>query len=314
MTTGKDNWQQATPIQKIHNETNFVYIKRDDLLPLSFGGNKVRKAELFFRDMEEQQRDCIVTYGVTSSNHCRVIANMAARKGIPCWIVSPNETNGNTFNKKMVHLFGAKYVFTPVSQVHETIEQLLFNLKREGYAPYFVQGGGHGNLGTQAYINAYHEICEWENEHGMRFDYIFHASGTGTTQAGLVCGQLLRGDLHRRIVGISIARTMSKGRSVVVESVKEYLSAIGRTDLYRDDCIFFDDSYICGGYGIVNDEIRSTVICVLKEECIPLCGTYTGKAFWGMESYLKLNQICNKNILFIHTGGTPLFFDDVKDL
>ena len=40
---------------------------------------------------------------------------------------------------------------------------------------------------------------------------------------------------------------------------------------------------------------------------IPLDETYTGKAFMGMSEYIY--EISDKNILFIHTGGTPLFFD-----
>ena len=31
-----------------------------------------------------------------------------------------------------------------------------------------------------------------------------------------------------------------------------------------------------------------------------------------MKKYIAENNIKNKNILFIHTGGTPLFFDDLR--
>lgn len=31
-----------------------------------------------------------------------------------------------------------------------------------------------------------------------------------------------------------------------------------------------------------------------------------------MKNYLSKNNIENKNILFIHTGGTPLFFDFIN--
>jgi len=33
-----------------------------------------------------------------------------------------------------------------------------------------------------------------------------------------------------------------------------------------------------------------------------------------MKEYIKKNQIKENKILFIHTGGTPLFFDDVGEL
>ena len=32
---------------------------------------------------------------------------------------------------------------------------------------------------------------------------------------------------------------------------------------------------------------------------------------YGMWEYLKENYVLGKNILFIHTGGTPLFFNDL---
>ena len=47
---------------------------------------------------------------------------------------------------------------------------------------------------------------------------------------------------------------------------------------------------------------------------IPLDSTYTGKAYAGMRAYLNKQGIRGKNILFIHTGGTPLFFDDLENI
>ena len=72
----------VTPIQMLNEQlnNNKFFIKRDDLLPISFGGNKVRKAILFFEELEEKCCDCVVTYGSSSSNHCRIIANIAAQK------------------------------------------------------------------------------------------------------------------------------------------------------------------------------------------------------------------------------------------
>ena len=45
---------------------------------------------------------------------------------------------------------------------------------------------------------------------------------------------------------------------------------------------------------------------------MPLDSTYTGKAFMGMKDYIEKESLKGKQILFIHTGGTPLFFDDIN--
>ena len=48
----------------------------------------------------------------------------------------------------------------------------------------------------------------------LQFDYIFLASGTGTTPAVLICGKLMNKD-EKKIIGISIARKKEYGSSVV---------------------------------------------------------------------------------------------------
>ena len=204
---------------------NHLFIKREDLIPFSFGGNKARKAQLFFREIDTGGFDSVVTYGSGSSNHCRVVANECRRRGMPCYIISPEEASEPTFNSQMMELFGAEITTVPVSEVHDTIEAKIESLRASGKKPYFIEGGGHGNIGTEAYVQCYQEIREYEEVVNIHFDYIFFASGTGTTHAGLVCGQLLTRD-SRNIIGISIARKNPRGRKVVLDSIRSYLCSM----------------------------------------------------------------------------------------
>ena len=288
---------------------NHLYIKREDLIPFSFGGNKARKAQLFFQKIDNGTYDCVVTYGSSSSNHCRIVANECCRRGLKCYIISPEEASEQTFNSQMMELFGAEIISVSVNEVHETIEKKLAELKTTGKTPYFIEGGGHGNIGTEAYVQCYYEIKRQEAELGVHFDFIFFASGTGTTQAGLVCGQLLECD-ERRIIGISIARKNPRGRNVVLNSIKSYLGDKTIENEIQDNTIFIDD--YTSGYGKEDFRVQRTIEEVLMNYGIPLDATYTGKAFMGMTEYLKNNKSENKNILFIHTGGTPLFFDELR--
>ncbi len=303
-----------TPIVRITElQQNKVYMKRDDLLPFSFGGNKARKAINFFKEIDEGGYDAVVTYGSSSSNHCRIVSNMAASRNMLCCIISPQEASESTYNSKMMGLFGAEITTVPVNEVSSTIDNKMAELKNLGKKPYFIPGGGHGNLGTQAYVDCYGEICDYEIQNSIHFDYIFFASGTGTTQAGLVCGQLMRGD-KRKIVGVSIARKNPRGRQVVLDSIKEYLAAqhLEISDNVLEESTVFADDYVGGGYGKDNVEIADTINEMLIKHGIPMDSTYTAKAYTGMLDYVDKANIKNKNILFIHTGGTPLFFDYLK--
>lgn len=285
---------------------NSLYLKREDLIPYSFGGNKARKGKLFFEEIDKGEYDCVVTYGSSHSNHCRIISNMAAERNMNCYIIGPSEVSDFTFNSKLMDLFGAEVTVVPVEKVHDTIENKLKELKEKGLKPYFIPGGGHGNIGTEAYVQCYNEIKDYEKEQKLHFDYVFLPSGTGTTHAGLVCGQLLNGD-ERNIIGISIARKNPRGRDVVVDSIHSYIGERATEEEIQTATIFIDD--YTSGYGKDDRRVIETIEIVLKKYGIPLDATYTGKAFMGMNEYITKEQIKGKNVLFIHTGGTPLFFD-----
>lgn len=121
-------------------------------------------------------------------------------------------------------------------------------------------------------------------------------------------------------MGISIARKNPRGRDVVVDSVRSYLSAIGwdvPEPVVKDAVVFVDD-YTGGGYGSgmegVKDAVSDVVRMVLRVYGIPLDGTYTGKAFYGMMDYMKRMDIRDEDVLFLHTGGMPLFFDGLSEM
>lgn len=313
-TQSKRSELSFSPIVKssISVNGNVLFFKREDLLPFSFGGNKARKGKLFFDDIMEGSYDCVVTYGTSSSNHCRIIANMAASKGLQCYVVSPKEVSEPTSNHQMVQLFGANVILSPLSDVSSTIEKTLEHLKKNGFNPYFIQGGGHGDIGTQSYVECYQEIIEQERCLGIQFDYIVCPSGTGTTQAGLICGNEIFGN-NKNIVGISIARKNPYGIQVVSDSVAQYMQSKGYTVPNLSEVQFIDD-FVLDGYGSYNKDVIEIIREVLEQDGIALDTTYTGKALWGMCEYLKKQGIIGKNILFIHTGGTPLFFDNLDKL
>jgi D-cysteine desulfhydrase len=313
-------YKYNTPIHSMNYNDggNKFYIKRDDLLPFSFGGNKVRIAEHYFRDMVRKGCDCIITYGSSQSNLSRVIANMSKSKGIHCYVISSSDNADElteTNNSKIVRSLEADLIYCNKDNVAETVLNTINDCKSKGLKPYYIYGDiyGKGNeeVAVQAYIEAYDEICEYERDAGYKFDYIFHASGTGMTQSGLICGKLKWNDT-KKIIGISIARGKELGRNIIIQNVSRYCNDQGVA--YQEHDIHFEDKYICGGYGKYNYKIFRVVKEVFNLDGIPLDTTYTGKAFWGMIEYLKENKVKDSRVLFIHTGGLPLFFDNLNKI
>ena len=311
----------TTPLYELFQDEqrNRIFIKRDDLLPDSLGGNKVRIAEAFFRDMEERDCDALIGYGDIRSNLCRVLASRCYQKKIPCYIIctgGDGEGHGETANSWIMKLSGAKLVPCRKTEIRETVEKLMSRLEGQGFRPYYIYGNslGRGNEGVAAgaYVPVYREILEQGRALGAAFDFLFLPSGTGATQSGLGCGHLLEGD-PARIVGISISREKERGTGIILEGVKEYFAGQGRKlPANAGEEVILEDGYRRGGYGCCDKEILECIRRVYLRTGVPMDPTYTGKAFLGMCSYIRDHKIQGKNLLFLHTGGTPLFYDAVS--
>lgn len=298
----------STPIQELEllEGKKRIFMKREDLLGFSFGGNKVRIALELYSDLKDKGCDCMIAYGSSRSNMCRALANLGARLQIPCYVVTPEEdvVEEGAFNSAMVELFGAEIRYCSKSHVAEAVLSLMEELKGRGYRPYYMFGDqyGRGNeeAASRAYRKVYKEILTWQQEQHMTFDRIFLASGTGMTQGGLLSGQELYGG-SADITGISVARFGERG--------KEEVARFAGTGPEK---VHFEDRFVCGGYGLYDKDIEEVIKDMMEQYGIPLDPTYTGKAFAGMKKLLKEKEQEAENILFIHTGGTPLYFDYLR--
>lgn len=135
-----------------------------------------------------------------------------------------------------------------------------------------------------------------------QYDYVFHASGTGGTQAGLHLG-FKQENNNTQVVGISIARSKSRGTEAVKNSVLQFVNERNLSTNFSND-IIFDDSFIVEGYETTNASQIACIKQVAVKTGIILDPTYTGKAWYGMEQYIKSGKVkAGSNILFWHTGG-----------
>ena len=308
-----------TPIQimeEYREDSNQIYIKREDLLPFSFGGNKVRFAEAFLKDMERKHCDAMLMYGGYHSNLCRILAAACARRGIPCSMihnvddVDPKEIS---CNMHLIKASGVREYRCRKGEIAPLVQDALNDFREEGYNPYYIYGNiyGYGNVTVpmESYVAVYQEILQQERELACHFDYIFLASSTNTTQSGLLAGHLLVRDA-RKIVGISVTRSSKRAVRVIQRNLQEYQNKRGiNFPTFTESLILVEDKYLAGAYSRWHEKIMDVIQSVYKTEGIGLDPIYTGKAFWGMLEYLKEKKITGKKILFLHTGGTPLFFD-----
>ncbi|HHX36991.1 MAG TPA: pyridoxal-phosphate dependent enzyme [Clostridiaceae bacterium] len=283
-----------------------LYCLRDDLIPDYLGGNKARKGFFYEALIRREKHDAVLTYGSITSNHARVISIIAKKLGIPCVIVSPESDQSST-NQYLSALFGSWHVYANVSGVSSCIDAELGELHRQFGNPIFIAGGGHDSTGTLAMVDLYFKINAFQERTGLFFDRIVFASGTGGTQAGLIVGNMLA-EKDTIIHGVSIARDTERGIATISEAIMDVMNSA--FDI-RSCNITFDTDYIGGGYGRTTKDMKDKIRQYVVDYQLPLDFTYTGKAFYGMINLIdRLER--PERILFIQTGGTPLFCDDLR--
>lgn len=280
-------------------------VVRDDLFPFIGGGSKARKAIEYERFLREEGYNAVVTCGGIQSNHNRAIALMAARNGWKCHLCvqgTKERFEAEKGNALLCRLSGAECELIDPSDTAVAMDRAMEKLMKEGYRPYYVHGGGHDLPGGTCFVDAVKALKEQCDANKSKPDYIFLASGTGSTQAGIVVGCDLVGWNDVKVVGISVARQYERGKQVIAD----FANMLGRHyGINKDftDKIIFNTDYLYGGYEQYTPEMESFLKEVMKTTGLMFDTTYSGKGFYGMMDIIKKEKLQNKNIIFWHTGG-----------
>lgn len=303
-----------------------IYIKRDDLTGLAFGGNKSRKLEFIVRDMLEKKADVVVTWAGVQSNWCMQTAAAAKSFGLKPVLVlfkppdQPATADGNVL---LDIILGADIRFAPVDkgrivkapQAMEILQEIGREMKGRGHTPYLVPVGGSlvrgdmtAPLGAVSYVAAFAEILDEMRSGGAEPDYVIHATGSGGTQAGLLVGARAMTS-GCRVLGVSVSDPKGPFSEDVLEIARATDDALGLgLEVLPGDIVVFDE-YLGEGYGKVDRGVAEVIRLVFQTEGIVLDPVYTAKAMVGLIDLVKTGFFNpTDKVVFVHTGGTPALF------
>lgn len=275
------------------NNGNKLFIKRDDLIHPEISGNKWRKLKYNVLHVKQVKKEGILTFGGAYSNHLVATAAACQLVGLKAvGIVRGQELNA--FSNDTLHRckdYGMMLDFVSRDE---------YNLKNERHYheqlltkyPNFqiIPEGGSNYLGI---IGCQEILSETTND----FDIIALAQGTTTTSAGV----LMSADKTTRVWGIPVLKSYDSKTEIRSlfersgfdnETISELLSNYMELNQYH-----------FGGYASYTDELLDFIDDFYLETSIPLDPVYTAKAMFGLLNELNLQNIQNKRILFIHTGG-----------
>ena len=317
-----------TPIEEMPNlaaelGAARLYVKRDDLTGLAFGGNKVRQLEYYIGEAEAKGADTILITGAVQSNFVRMAAASARKKGMECHIQLENRVPKNdpvyaaSGNVLIDKILGATLYSYADGEDEEgadaRLAEIAEGLSAKGQTPYIIHlAPGHAPLGALGYVDAARELLAQCEAQGIELDEIVLASGSGHTHGGLLFGLRALG-CPVRVTGVCVRRSAKDQQGRITSRCKEIAEMLNTESLVKDTDIILSDDYLGAGYGRASEQVFDAMRVAAESEGLILDPVYTAKAMCGFLERAKAAGE-GQSLLFVHTGGTPAIFGYEREL
>jgi L-cysteate sulfo-lyase len=315
-------FDSPTPIQRLNGlerdlETKVrLYVKRDDLMGLGGGGNKLRKLEFLLGDAISQGSDTFITVGGLQSNHCRLSAAAAAHIGMTCELVltqvvpRSDEAYRRNGNMLLDEIFGAKiHLLSGTESAVDFATDRVKVLKSEGRRPYLVGSGGSSPVGCLGYADCAVELMKQQQEIEGGFTQIIVPNGSSGTHAGLAAGFALLGMNPAMISSYSVLNPAKEAQLSTHELARATLALLDPTKSIDPDAIHVRGDQLGDGYGLPTSAMLNAVRTMGRTEGLLLDPVYSGKAFAGVLAAVRRGAYRpGEAILFLMTGGVPGLF------
>lgn len=326
----RDLLDGPTPIQRLHRVENAmgsslngvrIYAKRDDLMSLGGGGNKLRKLEFLLGDAAAAGADTIIATGGRQSNFARLTAAAAAKLCLACELVLARmvprsgdeyDRNGNVL---LDDLFGARiHDLAPGVDATRFAEERASQLRLAGHTAYVALLGGSSPVGSVGYAACALEIQAQANDLGLDFAGIVVPNGSSGTQAGLVAGYRALGLDTKRVMSHTVLAPAAGALAATVEKANAVLTRLGFAASVSADDVKVSESQLGAGYGVSTPAMVKAVRLMASQEGLLLDPVYSGKAFAGLLADISAGRYePGDNILFIMTGGSPGLYAYASD-
>jgi len=293
-----------------------IWAKREDCNSgLAFGGNKIRKLEYLVPDILAQGADTLVSIGGVQSNHTRQVAAVAAKLGLKChliqgsWVDWPDGIYDRVGNIQLSRVLGAEIEFSQEDfsiALKESWARGVEAVRKAGGKPYGIPAGASDHpLGGLGYASFAEELRKQEKDLGFRFDVILTASGSGSTQGGMVAGFAEEGRASQ-VVGIDITAKPEATRAMVTKIAQRTAEMVGVKRAIGDGDITLVQDYAYPAYGIPSKATLEAIRLAARLEGLVTDPVYEGKSMQAMIEMVRAGRFpAGTKLLYVHLGGVP---------
>ena len=292
-----------------------LWIKRDDLAGVTFGGNKTRQLEFYLGAAQSAKADTILITGAVQSNFVRTAAASAAKLGMKTIVQLENRVPGmdatyaSSGNVLLSEIIGAEVMTYPEGEDEDGADAALRaradELRSAGRTPYVIPLGlNNPPTGALGYMRAAQEIAEQR----VDFDVMFTASGSGLTHSGLLAGLRDIGD-KTPVIGSCVRRPVAAQFARLKTVLANLHNLLGRDTGTTESDIQLWDGALAPGYGQIGPRGIEAMKQLAQSEGLITDPVYTAKTFAAIPALLAENRITSgQRVLFLHTGGLPALF------
>ena len=314
-----------TPVERLDRMSNKLgidlWMKRDDLTGLSFGGNKTRQLEYYIGAAVEKKADAILITGAVQSNFVRTAAAAAAKFGMKAILQleervpdmgSMYYSSGNVL---LSNLLDVEHMYFPEGENEPGADAALAKRAAElvanGQVPFIIPLGiDHPPLGSVGYVKGGAELADQMPE----FDVGIVPSGSGATHGGLLTGLRLSG-INSPIYGICVRRDAVQQKNRMNRLTQKLAELLEIERPFKQEDILTWDGSLAPGYGQIGQKSLYALKLMAQTEGIMLDPVYTSKTFAGLLGLLEEGRILpGQKVLMLHTGGLPAIFSYQESL
>lgn len=294
-----------------------ILLKRDDVMTLGMGGNKVRSLEFWLGEAKARGCDVVLVCGLPPSNLCRLTAAACCAVGLECRILhngeAPHPGEAETGNQLLNRLMGVQRIYLGAVDEHartRAAHDYADALRAEGRTPYLIGDEVTGALG---YFEAARELALQCARDGVDLRHVVISASAGPTESGLMFG-LAHFMPQVRVHLISVEYDETQFWHIAEEIFAGLRERVHLDVQPRQNARFYAD-WLGEGYGVPTAESIDAVRQLAGLEGVFMETTYNAKTLAGLRGLIARSDLPqNETVCLWHTGGAPALFGQAAAL
>ena len=293
-----------------------IWIKREDMTGLAYGGNKARHYEFEMPHVAEAGYDVMINIMDYHSNNARMTAAAANKIGIRYILVLKNAANRKVQGNLLIDkILGAEIHLLDEFQSGDAdgyATKLKKELEAEGHKPYLIQDYLFPRIvGMVGFVDAGIELREQIEAANLKNVHIIGVAGRS------LCGLIIAAKAMRldwKFTGVTVNYDVPL-KDYIFEHNKDIQELLDLPVTFEQSDMRVLNQYVGEGYGVMTPQVAEAIHIAAQTDAIICDPNYTGTAMAALIDQVENGGFRDdETVIFLHTGALPAVFTFAEQL